>query len=70
MLLSFSIPAFYCYTYRMDKKRLIWIFLFIGSTAGSYLPTLWGDGVLSATSIILSFMGGALGIWAGYKLGD
>ena len=54
----------------MDKKRLIWIFLFIGATVGSYLPTIWGDGVFSMTSIILSFVGGAIGIWAGFKLGD
>ncbi|HTK33642.1 MAG TPA: hypothetical protein VL335_03835 [Candidatus Paceibacterota bacterium] len=52
----------------MSAKTLIWIGVFIGSTAGSFLPMLWGDSALSFSSIIWSTIGGLLGIWGGFKL--
>jgi phage tail tape-measure protein len=53
----------------MNSKSLIWIGMTIGSVAGAYLPLLWGASALSASSIILSAVGGIAGIWGGYKLG-
>ena len=52
----------------MSPKSLIWIGVFIGSTAGSFVPTLWGDYAFSFSSIIMSTVGGLLGIWGGFKL--
>lgn len=49
-------------------RTLIFTFLFIGSTAGSYLPLLWGGSVFSMESIFLSAIGGFIGIYFGYKL--
>ena len=54
----------------MGPKPLIWIFMIIGSTLGSYIPTLWGAGFLSTWSVILSAAGGLLGIWLGFKLSN
>ena len=54
----------------MTKKTLIWIGLTVGSLAGGYLPALWGGNAISFTSIILSAVGGGLGIWLGYRFGD
>ncbi|MDD5527653.1 MAG: hypothetical protein PHO56_01610 [Patescibacteria group bacterium] len=51
----------------MDKK-IVMIGMVIGSFAGGYLPTLWGAGVFSYTSVIGGFVGGIIGIWASYKL--
>ena len=51
-------------------KLLIWIGLFIGSTIGSYIPTLWHASLFSGWSIVGSTIGGLLGIWGGYKLGS
>lgn len=42
----------------------------IGSIVGAYVPLLWGDGALSLSSVILSAVGGGVGVWIGYKLGD
>ena len=43
--------------------------LIIGSTAGSYIPVLWGDqSFFSVGSIIWSTIGGLAGVWAGYKM--
>ena len=54
----------------MNSKSLIWLFLFIGSTIGGFLPTLWGASFLSFSSIILTAVGGILGIWVGFKLSN
>jgi hypothetical protein len=52
----------------MKPKSLIMIGLVVGSTAGSYLPMLWGAGWLSIASVLFGGIGGLLGIWAGYKV--
>ena len=40
----------------------------IGSLIGSYIPALWGESMFSMSSIILTAVGGLVGIWAGFKL--
>jgi len=52
----------------MNSKSLIMIGLVVGSTLGSYIPTLWGAGWLSIASVLVGGIGGLLGIWAGYKV--
>ncbi|HEV7701986.1 MAG TPA: hypothetical protein VGO63_00880 [Candidatus Paceibacterota bacterium] len=52
----------------MNSKSLIWVFMFIGSTIGGFIPTLWGAGFLSISSVFLTAVGGILGIWLGFKL--
>jgi hypothetical protein len=49
-------------------KKFIFIFMILGSYAGSYLPALWGGSLFSMSSILLSAVGGFLGIWLGYKI--
>jgi hypothetical protein len=44
--------------------------MFIGSAIGGYFPLLWGDSVFSFSSVILTAVGGFLGIWVGFKLGQ
>jgi len=52
----------------MSSKTPIWIGMFVGSAIGSYIPSLWGDSFLTFSSIILTAVGGIIGIWIGYKL--
>ncbi len=54
----------------MNSRPLIWIGMFVGSTLGGLLPTLWGAGVFSLSSVLFTAIGGILGIWAGFKLGN
>jgi hypothetical protein len=54
----------------MDNKKIIWLGMFLGSGIGSYIPTLWGDNVFSFYSIILSAIGGLIGIYLGYKINN
>ncbi len=53
----------------MDMKTFIWGGMFVGSGIGSFLPVLWGEDVLSLSSVFLTFLGGVLGIWAGHHIG-
>ena len=50
------------------ERKLIWIFMFIGSTIGGLVPMLWGDSAFSFSSIICTGIGGFLGIWAGFRM--
>ena len=52
----------------MNSRPLIWIGMFIGSTVGGFVPMLWGDSMLSISSIIFSTIGGVAGIILGFKL--
>lgn len=54
----------------MERSKLIWIFLFVGSTIGGFIPELWGAGMLSFSGVIFTAVGGFAGIWLGYKLGS
>ncbi len=54
----------------MEQKTMIWIGLFVGSTIGGMIPGLWGDNFLSMWSVLLTAVGGLIGIWAGFKLGE
>ena len=54
----------------MARSKLIWLGLLVGSTIGGFVPALWGDDMLSVSSVILSGVGGIVGIWLGYRLGD
>jgi hypothetical protein len=49
----------------MGRKSLVWIGMTVGSAVGGYLPVLWGGDLLSFSSLILSGLGGILGIWLG-----
>ena len=53
----------------MSQKSLIWIGLFVGSTLGGMAPGLWGVGFLSYSSVLLTAVGGLIGIWIGFRLG-
>jgi len=48
-------------------KKFVWIGLFVGSTAGNLAPLLWGGDAISVSGVVLSIVGGILGIWVGYR---
>ncbi len=48
--------------------KFIWIGLFAGTTIGGFIPVLWGDSPFSWSSTILSGIGGATGLWLGFKI--
>ncbi len=58
------------YTRAMSSKAVIYIFLSIGSFIGGWVPTLFGASAFGLGSILGGFVGGAIGIWAGFKLGQ
>ncbi len=52
----------------MSATVLVYIGMTIGSVIGGYIPTLFGAGLLSFTSLVSSSIGAIVGIWVGYKL--
>jgi len=52
----------------MESKLLIWLGTIIGSTVGSFIPSLWGAGVFSFSSIILGTAGAIGVLWLGFKI--
>lgn len=53
----------------MSGKKFIWGGMVVGSTLGGFAPLLWGgDAGLSFSSIILTAVGGIVGIFIAYKL--
>jgi uncharacterized membrane protein YeaQ/YmgE (transglycosylase-associated protein family) len=50
-------------------KSLIGFGLLVGSTLGGFVPSLWGDNnFFSPAGMLLSVVGGVVGVWAGYRL--
>jgi len=49
-------------------RSSIWIGILIGSTIGGMIPWLWGDGMFSNSSVILSGVGAIVGLWVGFKI--
>ena len=50
----------------MSLKTAVWIGVFVGGTVGSFVPFLWGGGLIA--SVLWSSIGGAAGIYVAYKL--
>lgn len=47
---------------------MIWLGMIVGSTIGGFIPDLWGAGILSFSSILLSGIGAIVGIYVAFKL--
>jgi hypothetical protein len=52
----------------IPMQARIWIGILIGSSIGGFIPELWGAGMLSYSSILLSGVGALVGLLVGYKL--
>ena len=47
---------------------MIWIGAAVGSTLGGLLPALWHASMFSISGLVVSTIGGLIGIWAGWKV--
>jgi uncharacterized membrane protein YfcA len=56
------------YTGLMSNKQIIMVAMIIGTTVGSAVPLVWGDGFLSLSSVLFTAIGGFAGIYIGYKM--
>jgi phage tail tape-measure protein len=52
------------------RKLFVTLGMTVGSIAGGYLPILFGASLFSITSLITGTIGGLLGIYIGYRLGE
>ena len=67
MIVNYGIPR-RGVRYHRCMKQMVWLGAAVGSTIGSYLPSLWGAGLFSFSSIILGAVGGAAGIIIAWKM--
>lgn len=49
------------------SKGTITLFATLGGTIGAYIPMLFGDSGLGGWSVLGAFVGGLIGIYAGFK---
>jgi hypothetical protein len=47
----------------MPSRSTVWLAILIGSTIGGFAPALWGGETLSYLSVLLSGVGGLIGLW-------
>jgi uncharacterized membrane protein YeaQ/YmgE (transglycosylase-associated protein family) len=52
----------------MPSRLLIWVSIIIGSTIGGIIPELWGAGMFSYLSLLLSGIGALVGLWIAFKM--
>lgn len=51
----------------MELKTATMWGVVIGSSLGSMIPMLWGDGIFSLSSVFFTAIGGIVGIYLGYR---
>jgi hypothetical protein len=54
----------------MDTRHLVWIGALVGSWLGGMVPGLWGSGMLSFGGVFFSMIGGLIGVYVGYRIGQ
>lgn len=52
------------------RRSLIGFCATAGMIVGGYVPALWGGSAFSAGSLLLSGVGGVVGVWAAVRLSD
>jgi len=48
-------------------RRIIWLFVLVGSTVGGLLPEVWGASAFGGASLVFSLFGGLAGLWLGVR---
>ncbi|KND49835.1 MAG: hypothetical protein AB203_01960 [Parcubacteria bacterium C7867-008] len=51
-------------------KQVIFVGMAVGSFVGSYIPSLWGAGIFSFSSVIFGAVGGLVGIFIAYRISN
>jgi hypothetical protein len=57
-----------CRTSIWTMRSTIWLGILIGSTLGGLIPSLWGDGIFTYSSVLLSGVDAFVGLWVGFKI--
>jgi hypothetical protein len=49
-------------------RSVIWLCVFVGSTVGGIVPSLWGASEFGLTSLLMATIGGVAGVFVGARL--
>ena len=50
------------------EKKISTLFMVVGGVVGGYIPTLWGAGALSMSTLFFSAAGAILGIVIAFRI--
>ena len=50
------------------ERKVVWLFVGAGMTAGGFLPLIWGGSALGVASLVFGSLGGIAGLWFALKL--
>jgi hypothetical protein len=62
-----ALNRFWGHNEPMSNRSLYFLGAGIGGTVGGFLPGLWGVSDFSGQGILLSTIGGLVGIWAAHR---
>jgi len=51
----------------MDK-RVVWLFVLVGTTVGGFVPEAWGGSSFGMASLLMGVVGGIAGLWLGARI--
>jgi hypothetical protein len=54
----------------MNSRKVVWVWMVVGSTLGGCVPMIWGQDLFSFSSVLFSAIGAIIGIYFGYKLSN
>jgi hypothetical protein len=46
----------------------VWVYVFIGSTIGGFVPELWGADMISYAGVLFSGIGALVGLWVANRI--
>jgi hypothetical protein len=49
-------------------RRIVGIFILVGSTIGAFAPEAWGGSAWGFASLVFGCLGGAAGLWLALRL--
>jgi uncharacterized membrane protein YeaQ/YmgE (transglycosylase-associated protein family) len=49
------------------EKKMIMFGMIVGSLVGGYIPTFFGAGIFSITSVLTGVVGALIGIWLVFR---
>ncbi len=55
---------------RPMDKRVLWLCLLGGSTAGGFLPEAWGASAFGVASLLLSAVGAVAGVFVAARISE
>jgi len=51
------------------SKKAVYAGMIVGSSVGTFVPSMWHAGMFSMSAVLFSTLGGIAGIWVAWRMG-